>query len=57
MCRTEYTPGVGAEVWTVSHLRLHRAHPAEQRSGADRANGSFVACGYRPGRGGSPRAL
>src|SRR5205085_1950837 len=30
---------------------------AEQSSGADRANGSFVACGCRSWRGGSPRAF
>jgi len=30
---------------------------AEQRSGADRANGGLVACGCHPGRGGSPPAL
>jgi hypothetical protein len=30
---------------------------AEQRSGADRANGSCVACGRHTCRGGSPPAL
>jgi hypothetical protein len=37
--------------------RARRAPPTEQRTGADRANGSCVACGGRPWRGGSPRAF
>src|SRR5215510_13484912 len=33
---------------------VSRTNCAEQSSGADRANGSFLACGCRPWRGGSP---
>jgi hypothetical protein len=34
-----------------------RPTPTEQRTGADRAKGSVVACGHPPWRGGSPLAL
>jgi hypothetical protein len=40
----------GTEVWT-------RHGAAQQSSGTDRANGSFVVCGCRTWRGGSPPAL